>query len=294
MFIPQLTTTDWNKEWIELQKARRRPDDSAHWNKRAQTYHKPEGAPSLYVQKFIEYAAIEPKDVILDMGCGTGALSIPLAQAGHKVIAADFSQGMLSVLQTECERAGIAVEEKLMSWQDDWPAFGVGEKSVDVACASRSIITENLQDSLQKISKTARRRCAITLPAGISPRSDERILQAIGLESLLGKDFLYAFMVLTSLGYFPEVRYIPSERYDTYASVEEAFASLSKMVEDVAAHRLEQAEIEQALKRLRTWLDDNLIANPNAGVTDATGTPEGAYRLAHARKVTWVHIAWNV
>ena len=32
---------------------------------------------------------------VFDMGCGTGALAVPLGLAGHKVVAADFSRGML-------------------------------------------------------------------------------------------------------------------------------------------------------------------------------------------------------
>ena len=40
---------------------------------------------------------------ILDFGCGTGRLSIPLTQIGHKVFSVDICQGMLEVLH---EKAG--------------------------------------------------------------------------------------------------------------------------------------------------------------------------------------------
>ena len=31
-FTPLLTTTDWNAEWMQLQKARRHRDSAVYWN----------------------------------------------------------------------------------------------------------------------------------------------------------------------------------------------------------------------------------------------------------------------
>ena len=145
-FTPLLTTRDWNEEWKELQKARRAADDASHWDKRAATFGSKD-APNPYVERFLKLAAIRPGESVLDMGCGTGALSMPLGAAGHLVVAADFSRGMLGVLEGELAERGIAsVTPKLMSWEDDWAAHGVLPGSVDVAVASRSIATADLKD----------------------------------------------------------------------------------------------------------------------------------------------------
>ena len=98
-FTPLLTTTDWNEEWKELQKVQRHADDAAFWDKRSATFTTKD-APNLYVEKFLEYAGIRPGETVFDMGCGTGALAVPLGEAGHKVVAADFSQGMLDQMQS--------------------------------------------------------------------------------------------------------------------------------------------------------------------------------------------------
>ena len=102
-FTPLLTTTDWNEEWKELQKVRRHADDAAFWDKRSATFTTKD-APNLYVEKFLEYAEIRPGETVFDMGCGTGALAVPLGEAGHKVVAADFSQGMLDQMQDVYKR----------------------------------------------------------------------------------------------------------------------------------------------------------------------------------------------
>ena len=150
-FTPLLTTTDWNEEWKELQKVRRHADDAAFWDKRSATFTTKD-APNLYVEKFLGYADIRPGETVFDMGCGTGALAVPLGEAGHKVVAADFSQGMLDQMQARLNEAGVrTVFPKLMSWEDDWAACGVGPESADVCVASRSIAVADLEGSARLV-----------------------------------------------------------------------------------------------------------------------------------------------
>lgn len=291
-FTPLLTTTDWNEEWKELQKVRRHADDAAFWDKRSATFTTKD-APNLYVEKFLEYAGIRPGETVFDMGCGTGALAVPLGEAGHKVVAADFSQGMLDQMQSRLDEAGVrTVFPKLMSWEDDWPAFGVREGMTDVAVASRSIATADLRDALLRLTEVARRRVCITLATGSSPRVDERILAAVGLPAVLGRDYLYAFNILAARGIKAEAAYIESTRSDTFDSLDEACEDLGRMVEDSAAF-VPRAERDAALARLRPWLEGQLVENERAGLPDRKGVPERALRLRDPRTVTWAFLAWD-
>lgn len=92
----ELLAADWNGEWMRLQADRRRADDSFEWDKRARHFRPLETAP--YARDFMKLLALEPDESVLDMGCGAGSIAIPLAQAGHSVIAADFSPAMLGTL----------------------------------------------------------------------------------------------------------------------------------------------------------------------------------------------------
>lgn len=281
-FTSLLTSTDWNEEWKAMQAARRRADDAGVWDERAKTFPVKHGAQTGYVESFLALADVQPGETVLDMGCGTGALATPLAQAGCHVIACDFSRGMLDAMEADQRELGVqGVDVHQMSWADDWTAFGLDGKSVDVALASRSIVTGDLRASLLKLDRTARRRVCITLPCGPSPKTDERLLAAAGLSQRLGRDFLYAFNILASMGINPEVAYIPSVRMEIYPTKDDAVEGFAKIVRDAVENLVTDEEMQAALARLRAWLEANLVQD------------ERGFHLSEDRKVTWAFLAWK-
>lgn len=288
-----LQFTDWNEEWRHLQRIRRAYDDNQYWNKRSKNYSTKD-APNPYVRQFLEFAGVQPAETVMDMGCGTGSLAVPLALDGHHVVAADFSQGMLDELGRRADLAGATdITTHLMSWADDWAAHGIAEKSVDVAFASRSIATDDMREALMKLTSVARRRCCVTLTTGCSPRMDTRMMAACGLRNLHGKDFQYAWNILVNEGFEPSVNYILSQRQDTYASIDEAMVDFGRMIDDIVDAD-DEAGRQAARAKMHALLQDNLVPNENAGLLDAKGYPQGALKLRTPRVITWAFIAWNV
>lgn len=55
-----------------------------------------------------------PPAKILDIGCGTGSLSLVLAKLGHQVTGIDLSPKMIAQAKMKAEDAGVAVEFEVM------------------------------------------------------------------------------------------------------------------------------------------------------------------------------------
>lgn len=293
-FTPLLTTTDWNEEWKALQQRRRPPDDAAWWDKRAATF-RTHDAPSAYTDQFLALAAIRPDETVFDMGCGNGALALPLATAGHPVIAADFSRGMLDDLAAKAAARGVedCIECVCLSWEDDWATAGFGANCVDVALASRSVATADLGAALEKLSSVARRRACATLTTGPSPHVDVTVFEGLGLPVPKSFDYLYALLVLTEQGYQPELRLIASERIRSYHNVEEAAASLAAMIEKHAGRAAAPDQIAAALEQLPAWVAEHLVPNERTGADDGHGGTEKALRLRDPRPVQWAFLSWD-
>lgn len=292
-FTPLLPTYSWAQEWKDLQVFRRRADNADYWNERAKTYVTKTGV-SAYALEFIRLMDARPGETIFDMGCGTGSLAIPLAKVGHPVLAGDFSVGMLNEL-----KAGIALEDApaeliritQMSWADDWSFHGITSGCADIAIASRSIVTEDLRDSLLRLTDVARRRVCITLPTGASPHMDEKALRAVGAPLTTPHDYAYAFQILVQEGINPEIRYIDSARADTFDSFESAWSKYRKMLTDVMAES--NTQFPAICAQLQEWLRDQLVENPEAGIPDNKGVPQGSLIMREPRHISWAFLAWN-
>lgn len=275
--VLDLAGVDWQKAWEEEEARRQRPADASHWSKRSKTY----GSDGLgeYEREFIERSGIRPGDTVLDFGCGVGLLAIPLAKMGCRVLACDFSAGMLESLALNAQESGVShlVQTKLLSWDDDWEAAGILPDSVDVAIASRSLATRDLLGAVAKLDRTARRRVCATVAAGRSPRRDERAFEALGMERPAMTDYAYCLNVLFEHGVFPELSYIVTHSRPAFADRNEALASLSDMV----GGNLDPSQ----LALLEAFLDEHYSVDPDAH-------PSRAYAADALREVRWAFVSW--
>lgn len=285
---------DFDAAWKELQAIRRKPDNCLQWNKRAPRYDSTD-SKNLYVEDFMRLARIRDGESVFDMGCGTGPLAIRLAEEGHAVTAADFSEGMLAKFSENMEQHGLpdgSIRRIHMSWEDDWSEFGLVDDMVDVAIASRSMSVADLREALGKLNRIARRRACATMSTGASPRVDLNVLRAIDVPIAPSQDYLYAFGMLAQGGFEPTVEYIYSARKDTFDSVEQAREDFNAMIA-TGAPQLSDAERHAAEQRMAAWLDRHLIDNPEAGLPDKKGLPQGVLTLDVTRIVPWAFIAWD-
>ena len=143
-------------------------DSQAYWNKRAATFTR--DATSDYEHWLLDLLALEAGDEVLDMGCATGTLAVPLARAGHRVHGCDFAEAMLAILDERAAAENLPIISRLLAWEDDWEEAGLGQNSVDVAFASRSLMSGNVFSAVRKLDSAARSRAAVVVPGSLLPR----------------------------------------------------------------------------------------------------------------------------
>lgn len=63
---------------------------------------------------FLQASLPSTATTILDIGCGTGSLSVVLAKLGHNVTGIDLSSAMIALARTKAERLGLEIEFHVM------------------------------------------------------------------------------------------------------------------------------------------------------------------------------------
>ncbi len=65
-----------------------------------------------------------PGQRILDIGCGSGVLAIPLAQSGHRVLGIDFLSAMIDIARERARSAGVSVDFRVIDFlAGDFPVM---------------------------------------------------------------------------------------------------------------------------------------------------------------------------
>lgn len=110
---------------------------------------------------YLKSAEDNHNPLIVDVGCGTGKVSIPMAAMGFDVICLDASFGMLK----QCnERAKVSnVEEKTHSLQASADFIPLGDCSVDIVVSSRFLHLFPFIDYMLLLTEMVR----VTKPGGV-------------------------------------------------------------------------------------------------------------------------------
>ena len=256
-------------------------DSQAYWNKRAATFTK--DATVEYERWLLDLLALEDGDEVLDMGCATGTLAAPLARAGHRVHGCDFAEAMLAILDERAAAENLPITSHLLAWEDDWEEAGLGENSMDVAFASRSLMSGDVPACVRKLDAAARSRAAVVVPNSLLPSRDPRLLTYLGRSARRPRVVRDVTRALTSLGRIPVFATTRTFRPMSFSSFDEARADLRRLAGPEPFTAREQRLFD-------AYAAQHFVDEAPADPSEAT---EGHWVLDYPLPVTWVFIGWS-
>lgn len=277
-------------------------DSRDYWNRRAATFtHTATCDYELWLMRLL---ALDPADTLLDMGCATGTLAVPLARAGHRVHACDFAEAMLAILNQRAAQESLPITSHLLAWDDDWQAAGLGENSVDVAFASRSLMAADVQPYIRKLDLAARVKAAVVVPGGSLPSADPQLLAHLGRPAAPPRAVESVKRVLADLGRVPVLSTTTTLRPMRFASFEEGLANLRRLAGPEPFSTQEQElfdayavehfkQVPGAMPTKQDWHKPQ-SEHPQKQSADSFGVEaENHWVLDYDLPVTWKFIGWR-
>ena len=180
-----------------------RARSAADWDRRAAPRSRHEKG-SDYARKFMARLDLTEVRTVLDIGCGSGNLALPLARRVRRVHALDFSPEMLRLLRANARAEGVRnITTHRRAWAEDW----AGIPRADMVICSRAMAVDDLQAALAKMTAYARRRCCLTLHADPSFLSAD-VYCILRRPVIPRPNYIYAVNILYQLGYHARVDFL--------------------------------------------------------------------------------------
>ena len=189
---------------------------AADWDQRAEHRSRREKG-SDYAREFLARLDRADTETILDIGCGTGNLALPLARRVRRVHALDFSAEMLRLLRANARAEGVRnLITHHLAWADDWSRL----PRVDIAICSRAMAVDDLSAALEKMNVQARLRCYLTLHAGTTFLSED-VYRVLRRPVVPRPGYIYAVNILYQMGLRARVDFLRTTGGLTYDTPEQ-------------------------------------------------------------------------
>lgn len=170
---------DWNEIW----KNEKYPmwvengDLASYWDKDAAQRFRRISKNENSSEKQIKEFNLRQTDIVLDIGCGTGRLTIPIAKRVKYVYGIDISKEMLKIAKEQAEKEGL---KNIKLINANFETFDVNRiKKADVSVSYNSLCVYDIKNTLIKINSITKRDVFIFTFAGKGEWLDERLAETI-------------------------------------------------------------------------------------------------------------------
>ena len=228
---------NWNELWKTMMSRRKHRGDHGEdmglrWDKRAKKFNESVMQHTERTQRQIATLELKPEYTVLDVGAGTGRLTIPIAKQVKSVTAVDPSKGMLACLQENVAQEGITnVTSINKRWEDI--ELGVDIEPHDVVIACHSLGMFDIQEALAKMDAASKRYVYIINFAGRwMGNGDEELLKAVFGEEHRPwhpLDYILFYNILHDMKIYANVNILDTEFEQHYDSLDDAVDRWAEM-----------------------------------------------------------------
>ena len=148
---------DWASFWAERLTGKKNKD----WDKAAPGFYKRTRKDD-YNSTLFDMLILDENDTVLDVGCGEGSITVPLAKKVKNVIGVDSSAKMLEYLEKRAKENNVGNIETILKPIEEIKYEEIGD--VDVVVCSRSLnAIIPIEDVLLELDKIANKYVFITI-----------------------------------------------------------------------------------------------------------------------------------
>jgi ubiquinone/menaquinone biosynthesis C-methylase UbiE len=146
----------------------KREDTRAAWDRIAPDYDRTNTPTQMWLgDEGLRRAGLQPGMSFLDVAAGSGALAIPAARRGARVLATDQSPVMLDLLSARARAEGLEVETRVM----DGHALSLADASFDMAGSQFGVMLfPDMPRGIREMSRVVRPGGRVLITAYGDPR----------------------------------------------------------------------------------------------------------------------------
>lgn len=242
----------WDEFWEN--ELKQKEDRGKDWDKAAASFHK-RAKKDDYHELLFSKLIIDENDSVLDLGCGEGSITLPLAKKVKMVTGVDSSPKMLELLNQRAQERGIENVKTILKPLEDITYEEVGAH--DVVLASRSLNgIIPIKETLKTIDKIANKYVFITLFGPENWKIEGEFNEYIDRENKHFPGHNYLFNILFNMGIYANVERLDIKAYREYDNISDAM--------DNGKFRLDLLNSEEKDK-LKEYLEKILIKDSETG-----------------------------
>ena len=239
---------DWAGFWAE----RLAGKVNKNWDEAAPGFYKRTRKED-YNTALFDKLILDENDTVLDVGCGEGSVTVPLAKRVKKVIGIDSSPKMLEYLEKRATENNIDNIETILKPIEEITYEEIGD--VDVVVCSRSLnAIIPIEETIAELNKIANKYVFITIFGPENKKLEKDFDKRLGIQTEDFPDYNYFFNILFNMGIYANIERFDLKNYKIYDSIENAMNN--------GKFRLDLYSDSQK-EELKKYLEEVLIKDEN-------------------------------